>query len=286
MKNEEQSSKPRDLTMEKMVLPSLENLSRSTAKVDLCMFPKNEKAKRVVICGAGHTLEDAISEGFFKEDDFIVVNQGSAPRLLFEGILCDMYVVVDPAIEASRPIDWFWWSGVPIRVVAATTSKWNQTGWSDYYFKNVVHNPEGDIRKEVFNRIVEFADANVSTYVLMVGDVTNASALVVDRMMQNGQLPDVPIVFVGVDHGAVGEHWRCLCFKWDGVPYQGKLLPVDMPEIKENSKICDALGPTTIQLAEYDAQLEFIVKNHPHRKFFTAYPNRLDQYMPIWKEEE
>ena len=143
MKNEKSGLKLKDMTLELKTLPSLENLSRSTEKVDICMFPKTMNVRRIVICGAGPTLEEAISEGFFKSDDFVIVNQGSGPRLLAEEQKADMYVVADPAPEASRPIDWFWWTGVPIKVAAATTAKWNQTGWSDFYFKHVLHNPEG-----------------------------------------------------------------------------------------------------------------------------------------------
>lgn len=285
MKDEEKNTRSfLDDTMTKMVLPSLQNLPRSTLRRDISQYRPRKNVERVVICGAGPTLEEAISNGFFEESDFVVANQGSLLPLFMQGETPDVCMIVDPTYDAVKPL-WLGEStGFRCPVFAATTTMWSRDTSEDFFFKNALYNPEGDIRKEVFNQIVDFADAKVTTFVLQVGCVVNASALIAHELMDTKVLPTVPIVFVGVDAGEVNGRWRCTVYEKEEKPEElGELVATERAAPPESQWIEDEYGYTTMALKEYKEQLEFIVRQMPEYEWYVERAGRLSEFMEVWK---
>jgi hypothetical protein len=263
--------RPKDLTFELIVKPGLYNLGRTSVRQDLLNFkPKrNHPIERIAIMGAGASLEETWQD--VQAEDFVLTNQGSFARLTMQHLIPDAYVVVDPQ-EAATIVLITEPYGSAIPVLAATTAAVFPARPNTFFFKNMLHNPNGDSRYEEYNTIVEFMDEAVSTFMLQVGSVVNSSVLIANYLMEKEVLPKVPIVLHGVDGGSYKGKWRC--YTREKYPKPDKKLT-----------IADEFGHTTYAHQEYLSQLAFIHSQLPDLKLYTAAPNRCSKFLPVWKGE-
>jgi hypothetical protein len=263
--------RPEDLTFERIVKPGLYNLGRTSVRQDLLNYkPKrNHSIERIAIMGAGASLEETWQD--VQAEDFVLTNQGSFARLMMQYLIPDAYVVVDPQQAAITPLVTEPY-GPDIPVLAATTSAVSPTRLNTFFFKNMLHNPDGDSRYEEYNTIVEFMDEAVSTFMLQVGSVINSSVLIANYLMEKEVLPKVPVVLHGVDGGSYKGKWRC--YTREKYPKPDKKLT-----------IADEFGHTTYAHQEYLKQLAFIQQQLPNLKLYTAVANRCSQFLPVWKGE-
>jgi hypothetical protein len=263
--------KPRDETFERIVKPGLLNLGRNSIRQDLLTYKvkRNHPIDRIVIVGAGASLEETWTD--IEPKDFVLTNQGSFARLMIQYLIPDAYVVVDPQEAAVTPLRITPYGDV-VPVFAATTTAIPPARPNTFFFKNTLYNPDGNSRYAEYNSIVEFMDEAVSTFILQVGNVINASILIAEYLMGKGVLPKVPIVLHGVDGGSYKGSWRC---------YTQEKYPV--PDKKLT--IADEFGKTTFAHREYLQQLEFIHQQLPDLKLYTATKNRCSKFLPIWRGE-
>lgn len=200
-----------DMTFSGIMVPGLQNLRNGVKDRGL----KDLKADwgtpwtrdRVIITGAGSSLEDAIPKiNEMESDALIVANQSTALRLEEAGIHPDLVVLTDPQDIATELVQEFLKAQpeglIPTRVVAATTTKMAMDPPKDaLFFKNMASGKSDEAL--CWNAAVEMMDPRVQTYVLQVGSVVNASIIIVDYLMKEGliRIPETRkhMFFAGVD---------------------------------------------------------------------------------------
>lgn len=198
-----------DMTFSGIMVPGLQNLRNGVKDRGL----KDLKADwetpwtrdRVIITGAGSSLEDAIPKiKGMKTDALIVANQSTALRLEEAGIHPDLVVLTDPQDIATELVQEFLKAQpptlIPTRVVAATTTKMAMDPPKDaLFFKNMASGTSDEAL--CWNAAIEMMDPKVQTYVLQVGSVVNASIIIVDYLMKEGliKLTEKAMFFAGVD---------------------------------------------------------------------------------------
>jgi hypothetical protein len=267
-----------DDTMERIIEPSLTNLRRDRRRNDILdyIFPVPLFAERYIIAGAGASLDETLESNFIKDTDCVLTNQGSVGTLFACNRIPDIYVLVDPQPIAAEPLDFI--KPFDTTVFAATTTAVDPLRKNTFFFKNLLHNPEEDKRKERYNSIVSFVDETISSYVLQVGSVTNASLLLLDYLITNQRLPKLPIVFVGVDGGEYKHKWRCRAYNFKE---DSSLEEFSYPDPPISHLIEDEFGFSTYAHKEYLSQLEYIVK-YLNLEVYTSTINRLSRFLPIY----
>jgi hypothetical protein len=261
-----------DKTFELITEPGLKNLllhaKHSGPRKDILEYRPREDYKRIVICGAGASLDEVLFERKIKKGDLLVSNQGSFETLRKSFREPDIYLCVDPQRVAIAPYA----AAVNeyVTLIAATTAHPSyQPFGPQFFFKSFAHNPEKLPKLERYNYIVDFFDEHVNSFVLQVGSVVNASILVVDYLMKQKVLKNVPIILAGVDCGDYKGRFRVT---------EGK----NYPEPLREHLTTDSHGFSTVQHREYLKQLALILASIPLDIQAFKSP-RLEPYMEVLK---
>lgn len=274
-----------DMTFSGIMVPGLQNLRNGVKDRGL----KDLKADwgtpwtrdRVIITGAGSSLEDAIPK--IKEwevDSIIVANQSTALRLEEAGIHPDLVVLTDPQDIATELVKEFLKAQppalIPTRVVAATTTKMAMDPPEDaLFFKNMASGKSDEAL--CWNAAVEMMDPRVQTYVLQVGCVVNASIIIVDYLMKEGliRIPETrkEMFFAGVDFAEP----RC---KRAHVRLDGKVILKDVAVDPQAFRFGGKL--TTPALLAYYNDCKLIVnqlKGEENPWMFGTIPRDIDSFL-------
>lgn len=197
-----------DMTFSGIMVPGLQNLRNGVKDRGLKDLKADWgtpwKRGKVIITGAGSSLEDAIvSLQSTLHNDLIVANQSTALRLKAAGIHPDLIVLTDPQdIATDLVMDYLKANpGIQTRVVAATTTKMAMDPPKGaLFFKNMASGKSDEAL--CWNAAVEMMDPKVQTYVLQVGSVVNASIVIVDYLVKEGLIEltqNKRMLFAGVD---------------------------------------------------------------------------------------